>query len=81
MANRFRKPQLLMDSWTAVVNTAMKFISLTLAYHKSLPFYLEVVMGGHKKIERYKELDRRRKRREKRIKQRIKEAKAEAKKS
>jgi len=42
---------------------------------------LEVFMGGHKKIERYKEIDRRRKRREKRIKQRIKEAKAEAKKS
>ena len=42
---------------------------------------MEVFMGRHKKIERYKELDRRRKRREKRIKQRIKEAKAESKKS
>ena len=31
---------------------------------------------SHKKIERYKELDRRRKRREERLKQRIREAKA-----
>ena len=62
------------DSWTAAAITAMKIISHTHAN-------LEVSMGGHKKIERYKEIDRRRKRREKRIKQRIKEAKAEAKKS
>jgi len=38
-------------------------------------------MARHKKIERKKELDRRRKRKEKREKQRIKEAKAEARKA
>lgn len=38
-------------------------------------------MGRHKKIERKKELDRRRRRRIKRIKQRIQEAKAQARKS
>jgi hypothetical protein len=36
---------------------------------------------GHKKIERAKELDRKRKRRETRLKQRIKEAKAAAAKA
>jgi hypothetical protein len=36
-------------------------------------------MGKHKKIERMKEIDRRRKRREERLKERIREAKAAAK--
>jgi hypothetical protein len=36
-------------------------------------------MSKHKKIERHKELDRRRKRREERLKERIKQAKAAAK--
>ncbi len=31
-------------------------------------------MGSHKKIERHKEIDRRRRRRKKRLKQRIREA-------
>ncbi len=35
-------------------------------------------MSRHKKVERTKEIDRRRKRREKRLKARIKEAKAAA---
>ncbi len=38
-------------------------------------------MGRHKKIERLKEIDRRRHRRKKRIKQRIKEAKSESRQS
>ncbi len=61
-------------NWTYLRFGAKKIIS-------HIHQYMEVFMGRHKKIERYKELDRRRKRREKRIKQRIKEAKAEAKKS
>ncbi len=36
-------------------------------------------MGKHKKVERMKEIDRRRKRREERLKLRIREAKAAAK--
>jgi len=36
-------------------------------------------MGKHKKVERMKEIDRRRKRREERLKERIREAKAAAK--
>jgi hypothetical protein len=35
-------------------------------------------MGRHKKIERMKEIDRKRHRREKRLKARVKEAKAQA---
>lgn len=42
-------------------------------YQRGLP--LEGTMA-HKKIERKKELDRRRKRREERLKQRVREAKA-----
>ena len=36
-------------------------------------------MGKHKKVERMKEIDRRRKRREERLKERIREAKAGSK--
>lgn len=35
-------------------------------------------MGSHKKIERHKEIDRRRRRRKKRLKQRIRDAKKAA---
>jgi hypothetical protein len=52
-------------------------------YEKRLPFIQQggMSMGSHKKIERKKELDRRRRRRSKRLKQRIQEAKEQANKS
>lgn len=42
-------------------------------------FMEALIMGKHKKVERMKEIDRRRKRREERLKLRIREAKAAAK--
>ena len=55
--------------WTLPIKGPMN----THLYQRGLP--LEGTMA-HKKIERKKELDRRRKRREERLKQRVREAKA-----
>ena len=55
--------------WTLPIKEHMN----THLYERGLP--LEGSMA-HKKIERKKELDRRRKRREERLKQRVREAKA-----
>lgn len=57
------------QGWTLPIKGPMN----THLYQRGLP--LEGTMA-HKKIERKKELDRRRKRREERLKQRVREAKA-----